>query len=223
VKSARRRRRTLKPWTWQWVAVAFVFGSAVIAAALGFDDFELSQYQLDYGRLLATVLGGAAVFVSALRYIWERQQELAWRRTEFMAHLFQEFEETPAFKRARELIDDAYDKDDDQYLARVLGSTNGLDGNEMEDRRRIDRYLDFFDHLYTYTFITRTVSADEAVSFSGYVIDILDSQAVSDFCIEIGYEDVLWLALYYRDRAEKLKRAEQTDELKKEIALKRRR
>lgn len=198
-----------------------VIGTIVIAAALGFDDVELSNYQLEYGRLLATFLGGAAVLISALRYIWERQQELAWRRTEFMAGLFREFEDRREFRRAQSMIDVAYESEDQEHLARVLGPIENLSQTDLRDRIAIDRYLDFFDHLFTYTFVTRTISADEAISFSGYVIDVLDSPPASDFCFEMGYEDVLRLALYYRDRAVRLKRSEETQALKEEVLTKR--
>jgi hypothetical protein len=189
----------------------------LIALAVGFDDVELTRYQLRFSRFLATVAGGLGVLISAFRYIWERQKELAWEKTRFMAELFKEFEEDPTFRRAQELIDDSWASRDTSYLERILGPFKDLRERHKQDRRSIDRYLDFFDHLYTYVFITKTLSPSDVASFSGYAIDILDSPALSRFAIQMGYEDVLRLALFYRRKADDENRAQMVKHLTKEV------
>ena len=75
--------------------------------------------------------------------------------------------------------------------------------------------------LYTYIFITKTLSPEDVISFSGYVIDILDSPAVSGFAFDWGYEDVLRLGIHFRDRAFEAGREAMIEELRKEVAVKR--
>jgi len=206
-----------------WLAGAIAIAGIAIAFAIGLGDHALTDYQLRFAQFGATIAGGAGVIISAIRYIWERQEELAWEKTKFMIDLFREFEAESRLRRAQELIDDAQATGDQTHLTRILGDLAGLDEDEINDRRAIDRYLDFFDHLYTYIFITRTLRPQDATSFSGYMIDVLDSEAVSEFAFRWGYEDVLKLAIHFRDQAEQELRAEEADRLRDEVVAKRRR
>ena len=210
-------RTTLGPWIGAGIAVAGI----AVALAIGFHHVRLSNYQLRLAQFVATLLGGVGLIISALRYIWERQEELAWEKTKFMVDLFGEFEKEPRFRRAQELMDTSVARKDESFLEHILGSLDGLSREEQEDRRSIDRYLDFFDHLYTYIFITKTLSPEDVISFSGYVIDILDSPAVSGFAFDWGYEDVLRLGIHFRDRAFEAGREAMIEELRREVAVKR--
>lgn len=202
----------------RWVAGAVFAAGILVAAAIGFDDVELSLYQLRFARFLATLGGGIAVVLGALRYFLERQRELAWEKTKFMVELFREFEREMPLRRAQRLVDNARATGDESYLKAILGTLSNLTQEERNDRDAVDRYLDFFDHLYTYVFSTRTLSPDDVLSFSGYVTDILDVRAVSDFALEWGYDDVLDLALHFARRAAHRRRAELAKRLRDDVA-----
>lgn len=198
-----------------WAAAAVMVGSILIAASVGFDDWTLSNYQLKVARLLVAIAGGSGVVISALRYVWERQRELAWQKTTFMVGLFKDFEQDKTVRRAQELIDRS--RRDDRDLVAALAPLETLHAaacsrwarmrallrgdraprETLEDRLALDRYLDFFDHLYTYIFLTKTLDAAEVTSFSGYAIDILDSEPLAQAAREWGYGDVLRLAIHF--------------------------
>lgn len=219
------------------VAIAVGIGAVLVAGALAFDDATLTPYQLEVAGLLATFLGGAGVLFSAFRYIWERQQELAWQKTRFMVRLFKEFEDDPRLRRAQELMDVATVSGDDSRLRAALAplgqlvhaaesargrwwttSTGNGAGDRLEDRLALDRYLDFFDHLYTYIFITRTLSTGDARSFSGYVGDIVYSKPLSDFSLAEGYEDVLRLGLHFLEIFERERPEKEREALREKVA-----
>lgn len=203
-----------------WIAFAILAAALLIGASIGFDDAELSDYQLKFVRLLATLLGGFAVVFGALRYIWERHQELAWEKTRFMVELFKEFEEDPNLRRAQLLVDYSWSSRDESRLKSALVPMHRLvTPQAAEDRKALDRYLDFFDHLYTYLFITRTLTPEEASSFSGYAIDILDSPTLSEWAFEWGYEDVLRLGIHFRENARISGRETATEELMDKVEL----
>lgn len=221
----------------RWVAAAIVVGAVLVAAAIGFDDTTLTRYQLEVAGLSATLLGGVGVVFSALRYIWERQQELAWEKTRFMVQLVREFEDDPRLQRARELMDVATVSGDDSRLRAALAplgelvhtvesargrwwtrSTESAAGNRLDDRLALDRYLDFFDHLYTYIFITKTLSTGDARSFSGFVGDIVYSRPLTDFSLAEGYEDVLRLGLHFLEIFERERPQEKRDALRRKVA-----
>lgn len=220
-----------------WLSVALVVGAALIALAIAFDDTTLTPYQLKVARLLTTLGGGAGVVFSALRYIWERQQELAWEKTRFMVQLFEEFEKDARLRRAQELVDVATVSGDESRLRAALAPLGQLvqaaqsarprwwttsaeteASDRLEDRLALDRYLDFFDHLYTYIFITKTLSTGDARSFSGYVGDIVYSKPLADFSLSEGYEDVLRLGLHFLEIFDRERPEEEREALRKKVA-----
>lgn len=218
------------------LAVAVAAAGVLVAGAIGFDDATLSSYQLDVARLLISIGGGVGVVISALRYVWERQQELAWQKTTFMVGLFKDFEQDRSLRRAQELVDRS--REDDRDLRAALEPLDGLyrnagnskarlsarmagrrDSREiLADRLALDRYLDFFDHLYTYIFLTRTLDASDVTSFSGYAIDILDSEPLSKAAREWGYIDVVRLAVHFLDISPKEAEIEKERQLDSDIA-----
>lgn len=208
----------------------------VVAAAIAFDDVTLTPYQLEVAQLLATFGGGLGVVISALRYISERQQELAWEKTRFMVQLFKEFEDDARLRRAQELVDVVTVSGDDARLKAALvplgelfdaakrqrprwwsSSAQTAATESLEDRLALDRYLDFFDHLYTYIFITKTLSTRDARSFSGYVGDIVYSKPLADFSLAEGYEDVLRLGLHFLEIFDRERPDEEREVLKERV------
>ena len=217
-------------------AVALAVAGVLVAGAIGFDDVTLSNYQLEVARLLVSVGGGFGVVISALRYVWERQQELAWQKTTFMVGLFKDFEQDRSLRRAQELVDRSREDDTDllaaleplESLYRNASSTKARVSARMAGRRdprevladrlALDRYLDFFDHLYTYIFLTRTLNASDVTSFSGYAIDILDSEPLSKAAREWGYIDVVRLAVHFLDISPKATELEKEKQLDADVA-----
>lgn len=215
-----------------WTGASIALGLTAVAVAIGFDDATLSNYQLKVARLLVSAGGALGVIVSALRYVWERQRELAWQKTTFMVGLFKDFEQDKTLRRAQELVDRSrYDDADlraalepldtlykNAASARARAGARLGPGREpreaLADRLALDRYLDFFDHLYTYIFLTRTLEAADVTSFSGYAIDILDSELLADAAREWGYGDVLRLAIHFLDLSAKRDDVERDAQLK---------
>ena len=216
-----------------WIAVAVAFGALSLSLAIAFDDYQLTAYQLEMAKLLISIAGGMGVIFSALRYVWERQKELAWQKTTFMVGLFKDFEHDPVLRRAQELVDLArYDSSRLKAALRPMDmlyreagvrawprrAAANSSAEALADRLALDRYLDFFDHLYTYIYITKTLDAADVTSFSGYAIDVLDSELLSKFAFDWGYEDVLRLAIHFIELAEDEGRPRMVDQLRKTVA-----
>ncbi len=174
------------------VAIA---AASLIALGVAFDDAELTDYQLKLWDLAIKSVGALGAIGGVARYLYERRQELRWQKTRFIVELFQAFDEDADYQAAKGAVDLAgIVPEAEDLLARVLGHPEGLNQSEMKLRSSIDRYLDFFDRLYTYVFMTKTLTRDDVSSFWGYVIDIRNSPAVSRFALDWGYEDVIRLA-----------------------------
>lgn len=199
-----------------WISAAVLLGCGVIAATIGLDDSELSDYQIRLANLLVRSIGGVAVVAGGIRYLYERHQELSWQKTEFMTQLFSEFDRDERYERARVLVDLAFFVDDHSYLSTILASGGDLTAEQWKDRSTVDRYLDFFDRLYTHVFITRTLSVEDVSSFSGYVSDVYKSPPVRSFALEWGYEDVLVFAEAFNEGAKE--RDKKVDELRSRLS-----
>lgn len=220
---------------WAWGAGAVLFGAVLVAAAIGFDDASLTNYQLKVARLLVATAGGLGVIISALRYLWERQRELAWQKTTFMVSLFKDFEQDKTLRRAQELVDRSRLDSRDLVVAlepldrlHAAASTPWLrlharlkgarDPREvLADRLALDRYLDFFDHLYTYIFLTKTLDAADVTSFSGYAIDVLDLEPLAQAAREWGYGDVLRLAIHFLEMSSTDAEAKRDERLEADV------
>ena len=185
---------------WVWPTVVAV-GAVSLGTAVAFDDWTLTSYQLRFLDVIAKVLAGGAVLFGAFRYLDERSRRLAWDKTRFIVELFEDFDEAEQCQVGRRLMDRAYHTNDFAYLEHILGDTSSLSETEWDDRDAIDRFLEFFDRLYTHVYITGTLIPADVSSFSGYVIQIRDSKCLSDFALRWGYEDVLEFAQRFRDNA----------------------
>lgn len=174
----------------------------LIALAVALDDASLTDYQLQVVNSAVRAVGGLAVIAGGLRYLIDRNRELAWDKTRFISELFSEFDRNESCVRAKELIDHSFFSGDASYLHRILVSGGELSRQEWRDRLCVDRYLDFFDRLYTHLAITRTLSIADVSSFQGYVNDIYRSQEVARFALEWGYEDVLRFAEEFTEISE---------------------
>lgn len=162
---------------------------------------ELLAKVLPYTPLVGAVgLLGAAVgfFFDRWRERKVRKDELAWRKTEFLADLGQRFDNDPTTREALALIDGP-----EEVLHRLCETpTTQLPAEDLRRVHALDRYLDFFDRMYVYVFTTQTLTLDEAAVFSGY-LDVLDRPVVWDYADARGFGDSLRLHREYADWVEK--------------------
>ncbi len=122
-----------------WIALGVAVGGLAIGGAIGFDDLELSPYQLDLLKTLGSTLGGLAVLGGGARYLTERQRELAWNKTRFIIELFQVFDDDDDYRRARLLIDHAVDSGDEVYLEKLTGPLSAPVGRNSTWVRACDQ------------------------------------------------------------------------------------
>lgn len=185
----------------RWIGGGLGLAGISIALTIGLDDTHLSSYQLSVWDLAVKSVGGLALFGGIFKYFHQRRDQLAWDKTRFIVDLFKEFDRSTEYRRARRLVDEATDSGDDAYLRTLTGPIADLVATTRADRESLDRYLDFFDRLYTYVFITRTLSPQDVSSFWGYAIDIAHRPPLWDFALAWGYEDVLRLAESFDEAA----------------------
>lgn len=172
----------------------------------------MTQLQLDLWNLildlLNIILSAIGTFVVSGVAIWGvytyfkdrkrdreiRQEELSWRKTQFILELAEDFEKDPQHQIASRLISYSTGLPKNSTLDKILcNSTNMLSEPEMELRYAIDNYLDFFDRLYHFTFVTRSINVTDIEVFGWYIAQISEVKEVHDYAEAAGFEDVLTL------------------------------
>ena len=147
----------------------------------------------------ATALVGAGW--GAIRYFIERrrdrelrQEELAWRKTEFVFKLAQDFDQDERMQRCVQVIEFSGRIPDGSSLERILSYDVGvLRPEEWEKRYEIDRFLDFFDRLYHFAFVTKVLTIPDLEPFLWFIRRIGETAAIREYCIREGYADILVL------------------------------
>ncbi|MDD2921534.1 MAG: hypothetical protein PHQ36_04540 [Anaerolineales bacterium] len=165
----------------------------------------MTNIQMEFWSAMSSVISAlmvvVAAFSGAIKYIQEqrrnreiRQEELAWRKTQFILELADDFEKDAQYRIARRLLSYNVGVPKNSALGKVLGDdTSGLNKSEMELRYAIDDYLDFFDRLYHFTFITRSLSVSDIEIFGWYIVQIGQTKELCDYAHAAGFEDVLKL------------------------------
>lgn len=134
-------------WTWTWCT-------------------EVAQTHIQAAGLSALVGTAIAWLINRGRDRKVRREDLAWRKSEFLLTLSQRFDEEPSTGRALLLLEGR----DQTGLVRMLDAIlQDLSDDEAQNRLALYRYLDFFDRLHAYIFITEAIAASEAMMFSGYL------------------------------------------------------
>lgn len=165
----------------------------------------MSQLQIDLWNLLLSTISTFILLVvtiaGAIRYFQERkrdrilrQEELAWRKTQFILELADEFEKDVQHQVVWRLL--AYDigMPENSSISKVLGSNlNELNDSELALRYAIDDYLDFFDRLYHFTYITRALNITDIEVFGWYIAEIGKTKEICDYAKVTGFDDVLKL------------------------------
>ncbi len=123
-----------------------------------------------------------------------RLEELSWRKTQFVLELAEDFEEDKQHQIASRLITYGTGLPMNSTLDKILCTDIAtLSKQEMELRCAIDNYLDFFDRLYHFTFVTRSINIADIEVFGWYIAQIDVTQDVHEYARGTGFEDVLRL------------------------------
>ena len=165
----------------------------------------MSQLQIDLWNLILSIISTIIIIMvtiaGAIRYFQERkrdriirQEELAWRKTQFILELADEFEKDIQHQIVWRLL--AYGKGlpENSSISKVLSNNlNELNESELKLRYAIDDYLDFFDRLYHFTFVTRALNIADLEVFGWYIAEIGKTKEIHDYAKVAGFEDVLEL------------------------------
>ena len=175
----------------------------------------MTQLQLEFWSIILSAISTFMVvivaFAGAIKYLQERrrdrevrQEELAWRKTQFILELADDFEKDAQYQTVKRLLSYGVGLPKNSALDRILGNnTNILNKSEMKLRYAIDDYLDFFDRLYHFTFVTRSLSIPEIEVFGWYIAQIGDTKEICDYANSAGFEDVIRLSLEIQKLFEK--------------------
>lgn len=138
-----------------------------------------------------TIIQGIAVALAALgalRYLDERKEDRTWRKTQFLMELAKGFDAEERTRTAQRIFDGPKGKVH-QLLTTGLSE---MDSDDVALVHCIDQYFDFFDRLYTYVFVTKVLTIEESLTFSGY-LDVLSDKEVVAHANTRGYGDVIKL------------------------------
>lgn len=123
-----------------------------------------------------------------------KQDELSWRKTQFVFELAHMLASDREHKVAHQIIEFGIGLPQNSTLARILlFNQEELDKEEIELRYVLDRYLDFFDRLYHFTFNTHSLKLPDLEIFGWYIGIIGETPAVRMYAERQGYDGVLIL------------------------------
>jgi hypothetical protein len=171
---------------------------------------NMTQLQLDFWNLVLSVISTSLVIILAIaggfRYFQERkrdretrQEELAWRKTQFILELAEDFEKDVQHQVAWKLLTYGTGLPKNSTLTKILGeNTNVLTKTEMQLRYAIDDYLDFFDRLYHFTFVTHALNVADIEVFGWYIAQIGETREIHEYAKGAGFEDVLGLNMEFQ-------------------------
>ena len=150
---------------------------------------------------VSTVVVIVAACAGAIKYFQEqrrnrevRQEELNWRKTQFLLEMADDFEEEERHEPAWRFLAYGVGLPKNSSLKQILAdNTNDLKASELKLRYSIDNYLDFFDRLYHFTFVTHTLNISDIEVFGWYIAQISETKEIRDYAKNAGFEDVLRL------------------------------
>jgi hypothetical protein len=148
--------------------------------------------------LIAAIAGAFRYFRARHREFTLRQEELAWRKTELIVKLTEHFDKDPNIQGALKLIELGVPI---PFLdvARILRQpVTELSADERQFRYQIDRYFDFFDRIYQFVCVAKTLTVKDAECFTWYIRRIGQVPVLKDFARQNGYEDLLKLYELYK-------------------------
>jgi hypothetical protein len=181
--------------TWSWVTE---WSNRFGLTPAEFWDFVLRAL-IALGALIAAAEGARRYFKARREDRILRREEIAWRRTELINGLADQFDKDASCQDALKVIAQYRHGHRAVNLKKALDpDAKKLRRSEADARYLIERYLDFFDRLYTYIYITEVITAREALFFSGYIDEIAEVAELRNFAQSCGYAIVLELAPAFR-------------------------
>ena len=139
-----------------------------------------------------TILQGLGLLGAAgagARYLWDRNEERSWKKTQFLMELAKDFDSEERTKTAFRVFDGPHEK-----LHHLLKTPKRqLKSKDVDLVHCIDRYFDFFDRLYVFVYTIETLSLQEAMVFGGF-LDIMEDEQVRAYARSRGFGDVVTLA-----------------------------
>jgi hypothetical protein len=165
----------------------------------------MTPEQIEFWKFILSVIGTGMVvigaFAGALRYFQERQEdrktaqaELAWRKTQFLFELANDFKQDPHHQTVWKLLAYGTSLPKDSSLSKILGEElNGLNTAELGLRYAIDNYLDFFDRLSYFVYGSKALEISDLEFFGWYIAQIGESQEIGRYASSAGFDSVLQL------------------------------
>jgi len=156
-------------------------------------------------KSVTAVVALAAASAGAIRYFRARRreyvlrkEELAWRKTDLVVRLAEHFDKDPNIQGGLRLIEFGVPITFEE-LAQILRSpVSSLSREQLDLRYQVDRFFDFFDRIYHFVCVTKTLTPKDAECFTWYIRRIGQVSALSDFARQNGYEDLLTLYELYK-------------------------
>ena len=173
---------------WQFLKKDWKKLIVFIISILGF----ISLFLLDCWKVIVSILNnnlglGALVvaLLSAIKYFDQRNNELSWKRTEFL------------FKQAEMLDNDAEIKEILQLLLLKQEQAEKeieqiIDNdNTTEKLRKLDKFLNFMDRLVSANLLQKTIKKSEITNFGWYFLKIRKNEPLKKYCNENGFDQLL--------------------------------
>jgi hypothetical protein len=148
--------------------------------------------------LTIAVAGVIKYFSSRKKESQLRREELAWKKTEFVFQLSKHFDEDKNIQSALQLIEFSSKSEQEKVQKILVQPVQQLLPDEILIRSQIDRYLDFFDRLYQFICITKTLSPIDAECFTWYIRRIGQVPILANYARDHGYGDLLTMYELFR-------------------------
>ena len=167
----------------------------------------MTPEQIEYWKFILSVIGTGMVvigaFAGAWRYFQEKgedrktaQAELAWRKTQFLFELANDFKQDPHHQIVWKLLSYGTSLPKDSSLGKILGEgLNGLNTEELALRYAIDNYLDFFDRLSYFVYGSQALEISDLEFFGWYIAQIGESREIGRYATSAGFDSVLQLCV----------------------------
>jgi len=173
---------------------------------------NMTQLQIDFWNFILSTISTLIVIVASvagvIRYFQEkkrdrevRREELAWRKTQFILELANEFEKDVQHQLVWRFLTYGTRLPKNSTLKKILEkNTSALNQSESKLRYAIDDYLDFFDRIYYFTFVTESLNISDIEVFGWYIAQIGETRELHDYAKVAGFEDVLILCKELRNQ-----------------------
>lgn len=149
----------------------------------------MPEFLVQNWQYLTALIGGG---LATWRFLVSRNDDLAWKRTEFLFDQAQYLESNPDMREILQILGDNHN---DYGVGDLIDDGAPIEAPEKYRlRNNLDQFLKFFDRLYYAHVTAKTLSKDEVMVFEWYLSEILDTDELAKYCEENGFRDVLNLA-----------------------------